>query len=49
MVQPLVIKFGSLVIKTLTKPVANQIKHKAQQPGWIRQVRQSITQPHSQA
>jgi len=36
MVQPMFIKFGSLVIKTLTKPLANQIKAKAQQPGWIR-------------
>jgi len=31
------IKFGSLVLKTLTKPVANQIKAKAQVPGYIRQ------------
>src|SRR5690242_10229382 len=37
MVAPVLIKFGSLVIKTFTKPVATQIKLKAQQPGLIRQ------------
>lgn len=37
MVQPLLVKFGGLLVKTLTKPLANQIKHSAQQPGWIRQ------------
>lgn len=37
MVQMLVVKFGSLVIKTLTKPVANQIKSQAVHEGIIRQ------------
>jgi len=38
MVQPLVIKVGGLLIKTLTKPLANQIKSQAARPGWIRNV-----------
>jgi len=37
MVAPVLVKFGSLVIKTLTKPLGNSIKRKAQQEGWIRQ------------
>lgn len=32
------VKLGALFVKTLTKPIANQLKKQAAAPGWFRSV-----------